>query len=111
MSKQPRDDSNYPIPVLGYRLNGSQQLTLSASSTRSEAFSIATRVVSIYATVDSFFEVGNATVIANNLTSHFIPAGMYIDISLGADTNAALNAKYIAAITQNEGMLYISERS
>ena len=111
MSKQPRDDSNYPIPVLSYKFNGAQQLALSTNSTRSSAFSIATRVISIYATVDSFFEVGTASVEANTTTSHFLPAGVYIDISLGSDTNAALNAKYLAAVTQTEGMLYISERS
>jgi hypothetical protein len=36
---------------------------------------------------------------------------MYIDISLGSDTNAVLNAKYLAAISTEEGVLYLSERN
>lgn len=112
MSKQPRDDSNYPIPVLSYRYNTGQQITLSGGSTQSTEFARHTRVISLYATTDCFFEVGNETVIANLSNSHFLPAGIYIDISLGADTNAALNAKFLAAISAGgEGTLYVSERS
>lgn len=111
MSKQPRDDSNYPIPVLSYLYNGGQQIILSGGSSISTEFAKHTRVISLYATTDCFFEIGNVLTIANISNSHFLPAGVYIDLSLGADTNAALNAKYLAAITAGgEGLLYISER-
>lgn len=110
MSKQPRDDSNYPIPVLNYKRNGGQQVSISDTSAISSAFGASTRVISAYATVDSFFEIGDITTTANTVTSHFLPAGIYIDISLGSDGNSALNAKHIAIISGGEGTLYISER-
>ncbi len=111
MSKQPRDDSNYPIPVLSFLYNGGQQLSLSGGSVTSNEFAKHTRVISLYATTDCFFEIGSSSIIANVANSHFLPAGIYIDVSLGADTNSALNAKYLATITAGgEGILYISER-
>ena len=71
MSKQPRDDSNYPIPVLSYRYNTGQQIPLTGTSSLSASFARHTRVVSIYATGDCFFEIGAANVLANLNTSHF----------------------------------------
>lgn len=110
MSKQPRDESNYPIPVLNYKQNGGQKITVGAASTRSTPVGRSTRVISAYSTVDCFFEIGAASVVANTTTSHFLPAGIYIDISLGSDNDSALNYKYIAVISEGEGTLYISER-
>lgn len=110
MSKQPRDDSNYPIPVLGYKPGGGQAIVLSASPQRSTPFGGHTRVISIYSTGNAFFEIGDNTVEANVTTSHFIPAGLYIDISLGAETVPTANAKYISVISNSSGILYISER-
>lgn len=107
MSKQPRDDANYPIPVLSYKLNSGQQITLAGTSTVSAPFSASTRVVSMYSTADCFFEVGE---VANTSNSHILPAGLYIDVSLGSENNAANNHKYIAVISSNSGTLYISER-
>lgn len=110
MSKQPRDDSNYPIPVLGYKPNGGQAIALSAIPARSTAFGTHTRVISIYATGDAYFEIGGPTVVANTANSHFIPSGLYIDISLGAETVPSANAKYLSVISNSSGTLYISER-
>ena len=109
MSKQPRDDANYPIPVLGYLYNTGQQLALGAA-TLSARFSDRVRVISLYATADCFFEVCDETGVANLTTSHFLPAATYIDVALGSDTNAKLTDKYISIISENEGILYISER-
>lgn len=110
MSKQPRDEANYPIPVLNYKPNSGQQMFLSGNSAISTAFGASTRVLSAYSTVDCFFEIGDITTTANLSTSHFLPAGVYIDISLGSDFNAALNAKHISVISEGEGTVYISER-
>jgi len=110
MSKQPRDDSNYPIPVLGYKPNGGQAIALSAIPARSSAFGTHTRVISIYATGDAYFEIGGPTVEASTANSHFIPSGLYIDISLGAETVSSANAKYLSVISNSSGTLYISER-
>jgi hypothetical protein len=110
MSKQPRDEANYPIPVLNYKRSSGQQIVLSPISAISSAFGSSTRVISAYSTVDCFFEIGDITTVANLTDSHFLPAGVYIDISLGSDYNALLNSKHIAALSEGEGTLYISER-
>lgn len=109
MSKQPRDDANYPIPVLSYKFNSGQQLELGAS-TLSNRIAPSVRVVSLYSTGDCFFEVCDDTGIANTITSHFLPAGVYLDVALGSDNNAALVHKYIAVVSDTSGTLYISER-
>ncbi len=109
MSKQPRDDANYPIPVLGYSYNRSQQIPLGAS-TLSARIKDSVRVVSLYATADCFFEVCDEFGAANTSTSNFLASGMYLDVALGSDTNASLINKYIAVTSTNTGILYISER-
>ena len=109
MSKQPRDDANYPIPVLGYAYNRGQQIALGASIL-SARIADSVRVVSLYSTADCFFEVCDEFGAANTSTSNFLPAGMYLDVALGSDTNASLIDKYIAVTSANTGTIYISER-
>ena len=111
MSKQPRDDANAPIPVLALRPNGGQQINIGSTSARSAAVHGSVRVVTLYATVDALIEIGDETVVANSSSSHFLPAGLPYDISLGAETRPSDNARYIACIQASEsGTLYISER-
>jgi hypothetical protein len=110
MSKQPRDDGNDPIPVLSFRRNGGQTLDITGSSSRSSAFAPSTRVVSLYSTADCKFEVGDENTEANLISSHFLPSGVYIDVSLGFENNAADNYKYVSVIGTSGGALYISER-
>lgn len=110
MSKQPRDDSNYPIPVLSYGYNRAQQISLGAASSLSSVISPSVRVVSLYSTADCFFEVCGDSGAANLLSSNFLPAGIYLDVSLGSDNNSTLINKYIAVISSTTGTLYLSER-
>lgn len=111
MSKQPRDDGNDPIPVLGLRPNGGHQVPFTATSNTSPAISGSIRVVSLYSTADCFIETGGASVEANTSNSHFLPSGFIYDISLGAETDSSLNDKYVAVIQSTAtGTLYISER-
>ena len=111
MSKQPRDDGNEPIPVLGLRPNRGHQVPYTASSNTSPAISSSVRVVTLYATTDCFIETGDASVTASNVTSHFLPADIPYDISLGDETSAVDNDKYVAVIgSSSDGKLYISER-
>lgn len=110
MSKQPRDDGNIVIPLLGYKPNGGQIVAITTNSSTSAIFGNATRVISLYTTVDSFFEIGDGDVEANVVTSYFIPAGVYLDVSLGSNNNANENYKYLAVISSGTGSLYISER-
>lgn len=111
MSKQPRDDGNDPIPVLGLRPNGGHQVPYTASSNVSPAISGSIRVVTLYATQDCFIETGASGVEANTSNSHFLPASLPYDVSLGAETDASQNDKYVAVIqASTAGTLYISER-
>lgn len=111
MSKQPRDDANAPIPVLALRPNGGQSISITSASARSAAVAPSVRVVTLYSTVDTFIEVGDDSVVANASTSHFLPAGLPYDISLGAETRPSDNPRYIAGIQVSDpGTLYISER-
>ncbi len=111
MSKQPRDDGNEAIPVLGLRPGRGQQIVFSGVSSRSTAISNSVRVVTLYATQDAFIETGDATVEANGSTSHFLPASIPYDISLGAETVASENDRYVAVIAASDsGTLYLSER-
>jgi hypothetical protein len=111
MSKQPRDDGNAAIPVLSYRPQRGQAVTYTTAPARSAQFSDSVRVVSIYATDSCFIELGDSNVTANTSNSHFIPAGVYMDISLGSDNDSRLSYKYLSVISEfNEGTLYISER-
>ena len=111
MSKQPRDDGNDPIPVLGLRPNAGHQVPFSSDSNTSPAISSSIRVVTLYSTQDCFIETGGASVEANTSNSHFLPASLPYDISLGAETDATNNDKYIAVIQATSGgTLYISER-
>lgn len=110
MSKQPRDEANYPIPLLSYKLNGGQIIPMDGTAARSAAIGNSTRVISLYATADCFFEVGNDAVEANLSNSHFLPLGVYIDVSMGSDNNALLNYKYVSVICPTNGTLYLSER-
>ena len=111
MSKQPRDDGNVAIPVLSYRPQRGQAISVTAAAARSAEFSASVRVVSIYATDSCFIELGDSNVVANVSNSHFIAGGVYIDISLGSDNDARNSKKYISAISADtQGLLYISER-
>jgi hypothetical protein len=112
MSKQPRDDGNEAIPVLGLRANGGHLVpfTTGASNT-SPQISASIRVVTLYADQDAFIETGASSVSANQTTSHFLPSSIPYDISLGAETDPLDNNRYVAIIGSTAaGTLYISER-
>jgi hypothetical protein len=111
MSKQPRDDANAPIPVLALRPGGGQQIAITAVSARSASVASHVRVVTLFATEDAFIEIGDATVTANSSNSHFLPAGIPYDISLGSETVTKENPRYLAVIRlDTDGILYLSER-
>ena len=113
MSKQPRDDGNDPIPVLGYKQNGGQIVPFtSATSNTSAEISDSVRVVTLYSTVDAFIETGDAGDTANQTNSHFLPAQIPYDISLGPETEARNNFKRVLVIgATTNGVLYLSERN
>ena len=113
MSKQPRDDANEPIPVLGLQPAGGSRINFNASSASlSTQFAASIRVITLYATADCYVEVGDATVQANNSTSHFVPSGFLYDIALGSELISSETSKYISTIgAVASGVLHISERN
>jgi len=112
MSKQPRDDSNYPIPLLSFRPHRAQPISFTVSSaTLSDSFSASVRVISIYATEDCYIELGDNSIVATSADSHFIPAGIYLDVSLGSENDARYNYKYLSVLGATaSGVLHVSER-
>jgi C4-dicarboxylate transporter len=96
-----------PTPITGYKAQGGQTFALSTSSARNPA-AFSQGVVTIIATADCFFELGDstieATVPASAGASHFLKADTYLDLVLGGAT-------HIAAITASgSGTFYVSER-
>jgi len=113
VSKQPRDDGNSPIPVLGLRTRGGQNVTFQTStSNTSQQISDSVRVVTLYATADAYVEThGVSTVIPNAANAHFLPASIPYDISLGFENDAINNDKFVTVLgVSGSGTLYISER-
>jgi len=113
MSKQPRDDGNEAIPVLGLRLRGGQNVTFQTStSNTSQQISDSVRVVTLYATADAYVEThGVSTVVPNAANAHFLPASIPYDISLGFENDAVNNDKFVTVLgVSGSGTLYISER-
>ena len=58
MSKQPRDDGNDPIPVLGFKQHGGKIVPFeSASANTSPAIANSIRVITLYSTKDAFLRL------------------------------------------------------
>lgn len=113
MSQQPKDNANEPIPVLGLRPNGGYQVPFTAATANtSPRISNSVRVVTLYSTVDAFIETAETdSVSANSTNSHFLPATVPYDISLGPEVVSENNDRFVAVIgSTSSGVLYISER-
>lgn len=113
MSQQPKDNANEPIPVLGLRPSGGYQVPFTAAtSNTSPRIANSVRVVTLYSTQDAFIETGTTDSIAADTTdSHFLPATIPYDISLGPEVVSENNDRFVAVIgSTSSGVLYISER-
>jgi hypothetical protein len=110
MSRQPKDENNNAIPILPLNPGGGQKVTVSGASARSTA--ITTQAITLHATANCFVEIGDSTVIANGLTSHYIPELQTYDIGTGIAFGAA-DTRHVAVIRADaiDGDLYISERN
>ncbi|PZQ48867.1 MAG: hypothetical protein DI551_00620 [Micavibrio aeruginosavorus] len=96
----PKDENNNAIPVMGYKPNGAQKLTLTGASLRNPQ-PITSPVISVYATAAMTMEFGGDDVTADG-NKHFVPANTLLDI----DTDGK---QYVAFY--GTGTVYISERS
>jgi hypothetical protein len=110
MSKQPRDDANAPIPVLGLRPRTGQQISISSTASLSAAFHPSTRVITVYTTQDCFVELGGSNTVANLSNSHIIPASFVFDLALSPDLVQAHENRHLSVIGSSGGTIYISER-
>lgn len=109
--EMPQDFNGRTIPVLSLKNGGAHAISLTTATARNTtamAPSVDNArkgniVVALFSDVDCFINMGDNTVEAA-LTDHFIPAGIYINLSL-LDTQT-----HIAAIVASgTGTLHISE--
>ncbi len=103
----PLDDNGQPMQILGVRYRGCQRISLGATSARNTTpIAPGTRVVTITATGNCRFEVGDATVTADANASAFLLANSYMDIPLTE------SERYVAFIADGAGGdAYIIERN
>jgi hypothetical protein len=106
----PRDDDAQPIPALRLRPGGAQTIaaTTAASARTAVAFAVETRIIGLCATGPVFVQTGGADVTAAT-TDHYLPAGLYYDVSLG-DARQGRHT-HVAAIAAETGcMVHVSEK-
>lgn len=112
-AKQPRDAGGSPVPVLRFRDGSAQRITSVNSSTaqRTSAFTTGTQVITVTVSTSMYFATGGSSVTASAST-HFLAAGVPIDLALGADVSSTVDyhthASFIAV--SDTGTVYISER-
>lgn len=106
----PQDTNGNPIPTLRLKNGGAHKINTTGASTKNiSAFDADTDVIGLYATEDSFINIGTSAITASD-SDHFLPAGTYFDLALGPN-DTAQNA-YLAVITAGgNGTLYISEKA
>ena len=79
----PLDDNGNPVSVLGFDYRGTQRVDVGAVSARN-IFPIESDIelVSVIATGECRFEIGDATVTADANDSPFLFPGIYVDIPI-----------------------------
>lgn len=104
------DRNGAPIQALGLAYKGARaDVTTSGSSQRVGPFLPTTKVISMYAVEDVRVEVGDSTVVATS-TSHFIPKGQYILISL-TNQDGGVGSHLAVLQSTAAGKFYVSERA
>jgi hypothetical protein len=107
----PQDADGLRIQALRYAdTYGKHHVAFGAASARNPvAFDPGTRIVSLYAEADCYFNFGDASVAATT-ADHFLPGGLYIpDVAVGGDKVAQYT--HIAVIQASAaGTLHISEK-
>ena len=79
----PLDDDGHPIPVLGFDYRGTQKLAVGAASARNASpIPSDIEIVSLIATGQCRFEVGDASVTADLTASPVLFPGQYLDVPL-----------------------------
>lgn len=110
MTSLPLDINNNPVPALRLKNGGAHKIAAASASTRNtNAFSAATKIVSVYATVPVYIRMGDASVTAS-ASDHYFPEGIYYDFAISG--HAAAHCTHIAVLKADttDGMVYLSEK-
>lgn len=79
----PLDDDGHPIPVLGFDYRGTQKIAVGATSVRNATpVPSDVQILSLIATGTCRFEIGDATVTADPVSSPVLFPGQYVDVPL-----------------------------
>lgn len=107
----PKDADNNAIPALRLRDGGAHTLLVSTVASKNTiAFDEGTKVISIYATAPVYIKCGDASVIATT-SDHYFPGGVYYDIAISGGAGKGAQSAYLSVIrTDEDCMLYISEK-
>lgn len=110
--KMPQDAWGNPIPALGLRADGGAHSIAATSSTNrnATAFSSATKVISIYATVAVYIKFGAGNVTATN-ADHYFPAGIYYDFAINQDDDTQYTNLAVLRADTSDGTVYLSEKA
>jgi hypothetical protein len=110
-TRMPRDDNSQSIPVLRFRTGGAHHFNIDSSSANFLEVPLGTRVITLCCSVDAYFETGLSGVVASS-GSHFIPAGVPFDMSLGTDmSNTGDYHTFVSVIAvSTSGVAHVSER-
>ena len=105
----PRDVNDNPIPALRMKDGGAHSIAIGVASARNTtAFDADTQIVSLYSDVPAYIAFGDSGITATS-SDHYIPAGLYYDVSIGGDHSA--HYTHIAVLqVSSAGTLYISEK-
>jgi len=79
----PLDDNGNPIGILGFDYRGTQKLAVGPTSVRNPIpIPSDIEIVTLYATGPCRFELGDASVTADPVSSPFLAPGHYVDVPL-----------------------------
>lgn len=79
----PLDDDGHPISVLGFDYRGTQRIAVGAASVRNPvAVPRDVQIISLIATGQCRFEIGDQTITADAALSPVLFAGQYVDVPL-----------------------------
>lgn len=79
----PLDDDGHPISVLGFDYRGTQRIAVGAASVRNPvAVPRDVRIISLIATAQCRFEIGDQTITADAASSPVLFPGQYVDVPL-----------------------------
>jgi hypothetical protein len=92
----PLDDDGHPIPVLGFDYRGTQKLAVGATSVRNATPIPSDVQISLIATGQCRFEVGDHSVTADPAASPVLFPGQYLDVPLRR------GERYVAFVADGE---------